>query len=315
VILYRWRGQHRNFGDELNTLLWPELLPNFFDCDETTRFLGIGSVLDSRHDPMTTKLVAGTGYGGYEPRVSLDKTWIVHWVRGPRTARQLGLPAALGIGDPASLVPLAGLAPTRENRDIGFMPHFESAVRGAWRDVAARAGVTLIDPRDDPRAIIAAIAKCRVMISEALHGVIVADVLRVPWIAIRPLARIHRAKWTDWAESLDLTIEFRDLCPSSALERAHLSPLTRFHVGRTTLHRHGERLRGVARERYIDQAAHALRMAAAAEPRLSGGERLDMAQARMMEAIAVLRRTPRLPSPLHARAVSAYHDMPNRLIT
>ena len=292
MILYQWRGSHRNFGDELNGLLWPRLLPDFFDQNEDTHFLGIGSILDDRHDPRVVKLVAGSGYGGYQPSVALDGTWIVHWVRGHRTARLLGLPPAFGIGDPASLVPLAGLAPEREDRDIGFIPHFESAIRGAWQDVSELAGVTLIDPRDDPLAVIAAIGKCRVVISEAMHGIIVADALRVPWIAIRPLASIHRPKWVDWAETLDLSVAFHGLPPSTALERAHLTHLSRFHMGRNVLHRHSARLRDIARERYIDQAAQSLRTIARAEPQLSRDARLEEAQARMLEAIAALRRRP-----------------------
>ncbi len=291
MILYHWRGSHRNFGDELNFLLWPRLLPDFFDQDEGTRFLGIGSILDGRHPAAVTKLVAGSGYGGYEARVALDDTWIVHWVRGYRTARLLGLPPSLGIGDPASLIPLAGLSPPRDNLDFGFMPHFESAVRGAWREVAALAGVTLIDPRDDPLSIIAAIARCRVVMSEALHGIIVADALRVPWIAIRPFAAIHRSKWPDWAETLGLNIEFRGLHPSTALERAHLSFLSDFHIGRTVLNRQAPRLLGIARERHIEHAANVLQAAARSEPRLSSDARLDEAQTRMMEAVATLRRT------------------------
>ena len=292
MILYQWRGHHRNFGDELNSHVWPRLLPDFFDQDPATRFLGIGSILDSRHHPAATKLVAGSGYGGYEPWTALDETWIVHWVRGPRTARLFGLPPALGIGDPGSLVPLAGLTPPRESRDVGFMPHFESAVRGAWGEVSALAGATMIDPRGDPLAVIAAIGRCRVLMSESLHGIIVADALRVPWIAIQPLAPIHRPKWVDWAETLDLTIAFRLLRPSTALERVHLTHLSRFHMGRTVLHRHAARLRGVSRRRHIDQAAHALRAAATADPQLSRGTLLDDAQTRMMEAILALRRAP-----------------------
>ncbi len=292
MILYQWRGSQRNFGDELNSLLWPRLLPGFFDLNETTRFLGIGSILDDRHDPALLKVVAGSGYGGYQPRIALDGSWIVHWVRGIHTARLLGLPPAIGIGDPASLLPLAGLTPPRENRDIGFMPHFESAIRGAWREVATRAGATLIDPRDDPLSVIAAIGKCRVLISEAMHGVIVADALRVPWIAIRPLASIHRPKWTDWAETLDVSIAFRDLPPSTVLERAHLTHLARFHIGRGILHRQAARLYGIASERYIERAARALRTIAQAEPQLSGGALLEQAQSRMLKAVAALRRAP-----------------------
>lgn len=326
MILYQWRGHHRNFGDELNSLLWPKLLPDFFDEDERTHFLGIGSVLDNRHEPAAIKLVAGSGYGGYQPRITLDENWIVHWVRGKRTARLLGLPPETGIGDPASLVPLSGFSPPRENRDIGFMPHFESAARGAWQEVSGAAGVTFIDPRDDPLAVIAAIAKCRVLISEALHGIIFADAARVPWIAIRPLAPIHRPKWFDWAETLELSVVFHALPPSTALERAHLTHLSRFHIGRHVLYRQAARLRRIARERYIEAAARSLRTIAQAEPQLSHAALLDGAQTRMLEAVEALRRMPMrgwrrdraggppiAPSPLQDLTVSAYHETPGRL--
>jgi succinoglycan biosynthesis protein ExoV len=296
MILYQWRGAAPNFGDELNSLLWPRLLPSFFDQDESTRFLGIGSVLDDRHDRRAIKLVAGSGYGGYERRIELDETWVIHWVRGQHTARGLNLPPELGLGDPASLLPLSGLAPAAVldpgSGGTGFMPHFESAMRGAWQEVCDAAGVTLIDPRGDPHAIIAAIAACRVVLSEALHGAIVADALRVPWIAIRPLAPIHRPKWFDWAETLGLRLEFHTVPPSSALERVHLSRLSDYHMGRRVMHRRGAMLRGIASRRHIDRAADAMRLAAGAEPRLSGDAMLDRAQSRMLETIAVLRGAP-----------------------
>jgi succinoglycan biosynthesis protein ExoV len=339
MILYQWQGPDTsfgpiknfgpvtNFGDELNKLLWPALLPGFFDQNPDTRFLGIGSVLDGRHDRdrggrAALKLVAGSGYGGYEARIVPDETWIFHWVRGARTARLLGLPPSTGLGDPASLVSIAGVRPLATmpskgiHGDIGFIPHFESAIRGAWQDVSAAAGTTLIDPRGDPAAIIAAIGKCRMVISEALHGVIVADALRVPWIAIQPLAPIHRAKWADWADTLDLTVAFRRLPPSTTLERAHLSPLSRFHAGRSLLSRHAMRLRDVARDRHVDEAAEALRAITGEEPRLSGATSLDRGQSRMMDAIVALRRAPMLgwrsgrgpaaATPLHRGTVSAY---------
>jgi succinoglycan biosynthesis protein ExoV len=114
----------------------------------------------------------------------------------------------------------------------------------------------------------------------------------VPWIAIQPLAPIHRPKWADWAESLDLSITFRRLRPSTALERAHLTHMSRYHLGRNVLRQQAARLRGIARERHIQQAADALIAIAGAEPQLSLGTRLDEAQTRMMEAIAALRRMP-----------------------
>ena len=156
--LYRWRGAVRNFGDELNSVLWPLLLPNFFDGDPAELFLGIGSVLDARHDATAVKLVAGAGYGGYQAPPVLDASWIVHWVRGPRTARLLGLPESCGLGDPAMLLTSPGDGGAGA---LGFMPHFESLARGAWAEATAAAGITLIDPRGDPAAILAAIGNCR----------------------------------------------------------------------------------------------------------------------------------------------------------
>jgi succinoglycan biosynthesis protein ExoV len=129
--LYRWRGVTRNFGDELNTLIWPRLLPDFFDDDPAELFLGIGSVLDARHAGAAVKLVAGAGYGGYEALPTLDAGWVIHWVRGPLTCRQLGLPACRGLGDPAMLLPHLGWHRAASGGAVGFMPHFESLGRGA----------------------------------------------------------------------------------------------------------------------------------------------------------------------------------------
>ena len=307
MLLYRWRGEARNFGDELNTLLWPRLLPDLLDEDPATLFLGIGSVLDARHDNAVTKVVAGAGYGGYAQPATLDERWVVHWVRGPHTARRLRLSPEYSLGDPAMLLPLAGLGspddrrPTggRSNggRSVGFMPHFESLARGAWAEAASLAGVNLIDPRGDPIAIIAAIANCRVLVSEAMHGVIVADALRVPWVALLPLAPIHRPKWQDWAEVLELRIEFQPGCASSLIERLHTSRLSARHRGRRVLQLAEPWLTGVARRRFVGEAARALSEAAAASPQLSSSTALDRSRARMLERLKSLRRDPLRAAP------------------
>jgi succinoglycan biosynthesis protein ExoV len=306
VQLYTWRGAVRNFGDELNTVLWPPLLPDFFDDDPAELFLGIGSVLDARHDTTAVKLVAGAGYGGYQALPVLDASWVVHWVRGPRTARLLGLPEACGLGDPAMLLPGPG---SGSARSIGFMPHFESLARGAWAEAAAAAGVTLIDPRGDQRAILAAIGDCRVLLSEAMHGVIVADAMRVPWIALRPLAPVHRAKWYDWADALELQVRFHPLAASSLPELLHGSPLAASRRGRRLLDRADAVLAGAAWRRIIEQAAQSLTAAAAAPPQLSSAAALDRCRTRMLERLDALRRNPRHPaaSALHPRGNSAYH--------
>ena len=304
MILYRWQGSARNFGDELNTVLWPALLPGYFDDDPAERFLGIGSVLDGRHDGGGLKLVAGSGYGGYQRPPVLDAAWDIRWVRGPRTARMLRLPEGLGLGDPASLLPQTRLVPKLKPVRVGFMPHFESAAVGAWDAAAAASGIVLIDPRGDPLAIAAAIAGCHVLLSEALHGAIVADALGVPWIAIEPLAPIHRPKWHDWADTLDLTIRFQRLRPSSLLECAHLSGVASYHAGRGLLDRHARTLRHAASGWFFDRAARSLRQAAMAPPQLSCRIALGRCQSRMLDELHRLRRVP-----LHAGRGNDYHAL------
>lgn len=287
--LYCWRGETRNFGDELNLLLWPLLLPGLFDDDPCALFLGIGSVLDARHPPEAIKLVAGAGYGGYRAPAMLDGNWRIHWVRGPHTARSLGLPASLGAGDPAMLLPAAGWRAEAHGGAIAFMPHFESLAHGAWHEAAARAGMALIDPRGDPVDIIAAIGACRLLLTEAMHGAIVADALRVPWVALRPVAAVHRAKWGDWASTLDLSIAFRPLAASSLAEWLFASRLATFRRGRDLLCRARPAL---DRCRFLDAAANALMRAACAAPQLSRDDALDRCQTRMQEHLHTLRRDP-----------------------
>ena len=307
VILYRWRGAWNNFGDELNTILWPILLPGFFDDDPAIRFLGIGSVLDQRHPPDALKLVAGSGYGGYEREPQVDRNWIIHWVRGPRSAAVLGLPSSVGLGDPAVLLPTTMGLSMQGGSEIGFMPHFESAARGAWLQAADQAGMRLIDPRDDPLAILQAIGRCKVLLSEALHGVIVADALRVPWIPIRPMVTIHWAKWDDWADTVDVQPRFQKVPASTLSEWAGASPLGSWHATRTWLRRQNHHLERLSPDRMVARAALALRQAAMADPQLSSDIAFDRCQSRMLEAVHAL-----AVNPLRGMAFSA-SPAPRRL--
>ena len=123
------------------------------------------------------------------------------------------------------------------------------------------------------------------LLSEAMHGAIVADTLRVPWIALRPLVPVHHAKWHDWAATLDLRIEFQRLAASSLTERLHASPLTSCRLGRLVVSRSAEAVRRLARSRFIAIAAQALAQAALAAPQLSDATALDRCQTRMLDRL------------------------------
>ena len=310
--LYAWRGDTPNFGDQLNTLLWPSLLPDFFDEDDTEIVLGIGSVLDRRHGPDRLKIVLGAGYGGYEPLPQINPSWVLHWVRGPLTARLVGVDPARGIGDPAMLWPFCAAAHTQidqlpeelsESR-IGFMPHFESIARGAWIEAAAAAGLHLIDPRADPRDVVAEITRCRLLVSEAMHGAIIADTLRVPWIAVEPQAAIHRAKWHDWAGALAMKIRFQHLPPSSLYEWASVSRLGTQRPISQVVEQVAGGLRRFGSSRLLERAANALRRVATEPGQLSEPDALQRCQEHMLTCLDAVRRYPRELCP-HATAGSA----------
>ena len=208
-----------NFGDDLNPYLWPRLLPDAFDGTiefrpkdrepislpdpATPLFVGIGTLI--RGDlPAAPKHVFGSGVGyGALPAAS-DTSWHYHCVRGPLTAAKLGLETAKAITDPAVLVRLLPREATAKRHRFSFIPHWEMALSGAWERVCRLAGLNYIDPRQPPETVIAAIQQTETLITEALHGAIVADALRVPWIAVSSRHTILDFKWHDWCGSVGL---------------------------------------------------------------------------------------------------------------
>lgn len=71
--------RYGNFGDELNSWMWPKLLPKMFDNDEDVLFIGVGSALGrNRPDGLEyrreqRKIVAGAGYAsGYQARPNMQ---------------------------------------------------------------------------------------------------------------------------------------------------------------------------------------------------------------------------------------------------
>ena len=219
--LFYFRGKVPNFGDELNTYVWPALLPKgFLDDDPEELMLGIGSIIGDHLPQGARKFVVGSGYAGYMGHPDMhDGTWEVEFVRGPRTAAILNLPPDKAICDSALLLRAMTLPAPAEGIGIAFMPHYESLERGAWREACRLAGITLIDPTlEDVATILAQVRGARLLITEAMHGAIVADAVRTPWIGAKPIFRGHHMKWQDWSEALGVQLRLHTLKPTSTLE-------------------------------------------------------------------------------------------------
>lgn len=282
--LYFYRGKEPNFGDELNHYMLPHYFGDILDENEDALLLGIGSILFDTHPAKPHKHVFGSGYGGYTAPPHLDDRWHIYCVRGEFTARTLGLGRETVAGDGAILLnAFRGVPSGVRRQDVSFIPHFESLRRGRWDLVCEKAGVQLIDPRDDVETVLTRISESRLVIAEAMHGAIVADALRVPWIPILPRDRAHRMKWHDWASALDLTIDFRPL-PASSLKEALFQ--LRGRNGKRLddlLDRRPAVLRPVD-EAFTSVAARRLAEIAHRPPQMSSDGNLQKAVRRLLEA-------------------------------
>lgn len=199
----------RNFGDDLNPWFWSQLLaePLTDDPEDPEVLVGIGTILNENLPTARLLHVMGSGAGYGRAGVKAQPHWRVHCVRGPLTARAIGVAEHLAIADPAILIAQLPIArASRRTSDVGFMPHV-SMDNPRMRRVAERAGLQYISPAWGRDEVTAAIDACERLITSAMHGAIAAEALRVPWLACITSRHIHRFKWEDWC--LSMLLDFR----------------------------------------------------------------------------------------------------------
>lgn len=310
---YFWESHHGNFGDDLNLWLWDFLLPGLRETHPETMLVGVGTVLNPDLLPRNIrKLVIGSGYGyGSPPDIRDPGEWDMRCVRGPLTASKLGLPEPMGIIDPAVMVtdmPEFQNLPKRYAKT--FIPHWESAEFGIWKEACEPAGLTYLDPRGEAKSVIAAIAQSELIVAESMHGAILADAFRVPWVAVSTSRAINSFKWTDWAQTVGVSYQPRYVPVSTRAEAVRKQSRfwgVRFSgesaaapaqadapAGDTaTLERSpsaSARLRSAAKQMLAAPSTLALWQASRAEPQLSPDGRLEERKARFREVLDGVKR-------------------------
>lgn len=266
--LYGW---HENFGDALNYWLWPRLFPGHTDGDDAL-LLGIGTVLSTNvPDRPSRKFVLGAGAGN-DPLPRVTSEWTFLGVRGPRTAAKFGLPSEVAITDSALLLrSQLGMASDRRHA-VSFMPHIISADSEEWLNIAHDVGVHYVDPRGSIDDVLRDIRESELLVTEAMHGAIVADAFRVPWIRVQS-GEVHAPtfKWLDWTESLGIEHE------------SHWLPfLWRREAGdRTSIRARLRRVEARTRLRWVIRRGRA---------RLSSDARSNEAYERLLGKVEVLSR-------------------------
>ncbi len=290
-----------NFGDELNLWLWPQLLPIAFDDDDAQVFVGIGTLLNERLNErvpkISTKLIFGSGVG-YGDTPQVDDSWRVYFVRGPLSAEALDLDQSYAITDGAVLLRgLPQLAGTKRHR-FSYMPHHKSATNANWAGVCHAAGIHYIDPSWSVQRVLEAIQGTEIVLAEAMHAAIVADILRVPWLPIRSYEHVLDFKWRDWCLSMGLEYRPHRL-PEIWDQMHHLNPKQRVKAYiKRGLHALGLRNPGLSKvpirrrssRRAREEAARELRrIAETADPILSTDTQLELVWSRSRDKLEQLR--------------------------
>jgi succinoglycan biosynthesis protein ExoV len=209
--LFYYKGE--NFGDALNPIIFQHLLPDFFDDNSDELFVGIGSILGWVAPGKDCKriIVFSSGFAdgdastyGNCPR--LDDRYQILCVRGELTAQKLGLPMSKAISDGALLLPKVVHSVNQDKKfDFAYMPHVGSLnVYNHWGKITASAGIHLIDPRMDPKLVIQEMNQTKILLTEAMHGAIVADAYRIPWIPVKTIKTINDFKWRDYLGTVGL---------------------------------------------------------------------------------------------------------------
>jgi hypothetical protein len=210
-----------NFGDDLNPWLWPQLFNQASETDDRV-FLGIGSILHQENEIFDLlkdkkKIVFGTGIrpSSSYTNFKMDDTWEVKFLRGPLSAVALQkrfeyiTDAAYALRQLGTLDPIIR---QEKKYEVSVMPYFHSVDYFDWQKICNTLGYHYISPFSE-RGVeytLNEIAASKVLITEAMHGAIVADILRVPWhrfILTTPYtegAMISEFKWSDWLQSVGI---------------------------------------------------------------------------------------------------------------
>jgi succinoglycan biosynthesis protein ExoV len=215
-----YQDPNGNFGDDLNGWLWP-----FFFGEENLEndyaFLGIGSILFNNFELINKikdqrKIVFGTGIRPTYESFNIDKSWDIKFLRGPLSSYALNNEFDF-ITDAAYTIRLLdsfkALQNSNKKYEVSVMPYFKSVNLFDWKSICDKLGFHYISPLSENGVefTLSEIASSKFLITEAMHGAILADALRVPWnryVLTTPITEgsmVSEFKWMDWLYSVGLT--------------------------------------------------------------------------------------------------------------
>jgi succinoglycan biosynthesis protein ExoV len=214
-----YKDPRGNFGDDLNGWLWSKLFGEE-DLNNKDAFLGIGSILFNNNKIITDlkdrkKIVFGTGIRPTYESFKYDNTWDIKFLRGPLSSYSFNnkynyiTDAAYAI---RFIKDFESLKNTEKKYEVSVMPYFKSVDFCDWKLICDKLGYNYISPLSENgvKFTLKEIASSKYLITEAMHGAILADILRVPWnryVLTTPVTEgtmVSEFKWMDWLYSVGL---------------------------------------------------------------------------------------------------------------
>jgi succinoglycan biosynthesis protein ExoV len=292
IYAYERRDRAVNFGDALNHWLWPHLWPTVEVDTSGGTLVAIGTVVNSalpQRLPPGPVWIFGAGVGYERPLRSLPPHWHIYALRGPLSARRLGVSPDLAVTDAAVLLRRCQPRVTAMGEGVAVTPHIHHAVWAGdfWQRACTLAGMTYIDPRDSIEAVTTAIRGSRLLLAEAMHGAIAADALGIPWVPLTTSPRMLRFKWQDWCASVQVPYQPWSL-PPLATYRPYGRGVRSGWVAAQHWGRIPKSLWGANRDE-VALAAALQHIAEWAEPMLSDRDHLETLTQRLEQCLGTLK--------------------------
>jgi succinoglycan biosynthesis protein ExoV len=209
--LHYFQGEIPNFGDDLNPYIFNNLFPDLFSRTDDINFYGIGSILDARIPESQKNIIFGTGIRGIQSDYP-SKNWDIRFVRGPISAKALQCKYIADSAYCLPLLPKSLFNPGKiaKKHKYSFVPYFRQTQNKELLKGFTDNGINIISPLAPLDEVLKEIAASEYVICGAMHGAIVADICRVPWVRFTYGVHgyeprlISELKWADWIGSIGL---------------------------------------------------------------------------------------------------------------
>jgi hypothetical protein len=235
INLYYYK--YPNIGDILNEILISRLfhidiqMEHYCNAD----MMAIGSILDRlsedwkawgeeaelRKNADCSKPIHIWGTGmiyHYDCPAPFIRPVKIHALRGDLSRQQVekatGHKCNCVLADPGLLAPLLLNDIPEKKYDVGIIPHYVDADAAVFQKMKNEyQNSIIIDVKADPMEVLTTMAKCRLIISTSLHGLIIADSFGIPNLWCECSDKILGAgfKYRDYYSSFGLEMEPFDL--------------------------------------------------------------------------------------------------------